>query len=163
MKHGALCCAHKTSLSSSRPTSGESILQSWNFHQLVWPDSAACMRANFVCKTILFGLNGTTNIRLTYVYRLYFRLYTVNPLIQPMDKFTEYNAGNLLTHNVRYVRDMPYAFVHRSHPIISLLRDSASQILLNPADIGTREWTKISHKLIHTCCDELRTHIFMTV
>ena len=91
------------------------------------------------------------------------KLYTLNSLITSMDKFTDYNAANLLTHNVRYVRDMQYAFVHWSHPIVSLLRDNTSQILLNPADIGTREWTKISHQLIHTCCDTLRTHVFMTV
>ena len=41
MKHGALCCSRESSLSSSRTTSGESIMPSRNIHQPVWPDVAA--------------------------------------------------------------------------------------------------------------------------
>jgi len=75
-----------------------------------------------------------------------------------MEQFSEYNAYNLLTHNVRHVGGTEYAFVHRGHPIMCLIRDNAQLLQLD--NIGDREWTKVSHTLINTCCHALWIHVF---
>jgi len=77
-----------------------------------------------------------------------------------MDKFTEYNAGNLMTHNVRHVSGMPYVLVHRSHPVMSFITDNASHLMINPVDIGQHEWTKVSYRLLESCCVTLCAHVF---
>ena len=77
-----------------------------------------------------------------------------------MERFAEYNAYNLLTHNVRHIGGTEYALVHRSHPIMFLIKDNAQALQLDVDSIGNREWTKVSHTLINTCCHALWIHVF---
>lgn len=85
--------------------------------------------------------------------------------IEWRNKFPNYNATNLETWGVMDVKNCPYVFVHKTHPVISLLR--VNKHLLG-ADIEEQvpmdeQWYKITRSVLSSCCNTLRNKVLSRV
>lgn len=80
-------------------------------------------------------------------------------------KYPHYNANNLESWGVMEVKNCPYVFVHKTHPMIALLR--VNKHLLG-ADIEEQvpmdnQWFKITRQVLNSCCTMLRQKVLSRV
>lgn len=80
-------------------------------------------------------------------------------------QYPSYNASNLESWGVMEVKNCPYVFVHKSHPMIALLRVNKN---LLGADIDSQEmmdnqWYKVTRQVMSSCCNMLRNKVLSRV
>ena len=85
--------------------------------------------------------------------------------IEWRNKYPNYNASNLESWGVMEVKNCPYVFVHKSHPMIALLRVNKN---LLGADIEEQvpmdnQWYKVTRQVLSSCCSMLRNKVLSRV
>lgn len=85
--------------------------------------------------------------------------------IQWRKQYPNYNATNLETWGVMEVKNCPYVFVHKTHPMIALLRVNKN---LLGADIEEQipmdeQWYKVTRQVLSSCCNMLRNKVLSRV
>lgn len=85
--------------------------------------------------------------------------------IEWRNKYPNYNASNLETWGVLNVQKCPFAFVHKDHPAIDLLRVNKDILGADIDEVGLidEQWHKVSRQVLSTCCNMIRNKVLSRV
>jgi len=74
------------------------------------------------------------------------------------EKYTEWNTHNLESYGVMDVMNMPYVLVHKSHPVIDMLRSNADILGcdIDEQPMIDKQCFRVSRQVLAACCDTLR-------